>query len=192
MNRFVATFFLLTLCVSVSRAFQIDLPKHYAEDLSAKREKESNLLWNELDRTAIETELISFVAANPKIDGVDISPASKNLVWMRTLPRSTMVGPWFIALKEWEMCFPSLKRIDWGKATLVVSLSYKYKEKEICEGGDGEIRLYFSLRRVGGIFARKTIYPTFLSSDFGEATIQLPLGGVELQKKKTLNSEARQ
>ena len=74
--------FCLALMTSAAAAFEIELPEHYREDLEAKRDREGEVLWRELDRNAIEAVIREFVAAHHQIDGVDLVDFGE-LLWSR-------------------------------------------------------------------------------------------------------------
>jgi hypothetical protein len=171
----------LILVVAPSlRAFEIDLPPHYREDLEQKRQKEATTLWRELDRSTVEAAIREFVKKNPAYDGVAIGRGTQVLEWQKN-DRVITCGDWHVFLVEWELSYPRLSGIDWRKAILVVARSYDWKTKALYEDGDADIRLSFNLDRRGGPFNKK-ITATFDSADYGEVVVLLPFGGVELRK----------
>jgi hypothetical protein len=170
----------LMLLPCITYAFQIDLPKHYHDDLEKKRLAEAEIIWREIDRAAVESEIRAFIERHPSVDGVDLRE-SGNFEWSRD-DRAINCGPWQVFLAEWELNFPKLQRIRWTDAMMVISLAYDWKEKVAKEGGDGEVRLYFSVSRNGGLFKKRVIHPRFEHFDYGELYILLPFGGVELKR----------
>ncbi|MFT3867000.1 MAG: hypothetical protein QM715_00750 [Nibricoccus sp.] len=176
---------LVFVCLAVlpnsADAFQIKLPKGYFPDLHAKRLKESKILEEELEHEEIERAIADFVKRNPTIEGVEISHAAEKLFWTRTTNWNLQFGMWFVFLSEWEFNYPSLKKIKWDAALLVCALSYDSANKTLMNG-NGQVRLYFKLRREGGLFGKKRIRAEFQFSDYGEAIELLPFGGVSLER----------
>jgi hypothetical protein len=166
-------------CCSAN-AFQIDLPKHYHEDLEAKRTREAELLWLELDRTAIQSAITQFISEHPLLDGVDLG-RSRGVDWSRD-GRQLACGPWSLFLAEWEMNYPSLQQIKWSKSKLVASLAYDWETKTVRSDGNAEIRLIFQLNREGPLFSKKRISAHYERFDYGEVYLMLPFGGVELRR----------
>lgn len=183
MKKLLPLLLVVSFFVSAASAFEIDLPKHYHEDLQKKRDRERAVLWDEIDRSAIEATLRAFIAQNPSVDGVDLSRSAEKLAWyVSPDDGSIKVGEWIVILKEWEYSFPSLKRIKWGQAELFVEIAYDYKTKELGGDGDAFVRLCFRLRRTGALFSKKLIRPELKSSDYGELVVMMPFGGTELQR----------
>jgi hypothetical protein len=175
-----AILFALATMLPTARAFEIDLPKHYHEDLERKRSGEAEILWSELDRTNVKGTIRTFLADHPRIDGVDLS-GTVDLTWTKD-GRAIACGSWQVFIEEWELCFPSLHHIKWDKAKLVVAVSYDWKTKVLKKDGNAEIRLFFRLTRLGSIFSRRAIRARMESFDYGEDYLKLPFGGMELRR----------
>lgn len=174
---------LCLFCLCTAQAFEIELPKGYIEKRNAKWKKEALTIWREIDRAEVQGIIEEFVRLHPKIDGVDLSKAISDLTWKFEDSGVIRCGPWSVSLLEWETTYPALSRIKWSEATLLASIAYDWKTKEVGGEGTGGIRLSCSLTRKGPILGRKTIFPEFHSFDYGEVYILLPFGGVELRKE---------
>ena len=132
-----------------------------------------------------EQNMRSSAEGKPIIDDVKIKGCDDNPVWIKDARYVIKTGAWRISLRGWEYNFRSLEKIKWNEATLVISMPYNFKTKQLKEEKDGpfgEIRLYCKLRRTGGWFSRKTLHAEFESPDYGEVMVNLPWGGIELRK----------
>jgi hypothetical protein len=182
MRRILTAALVSMLCVGGAHAFEIDLPKDYVRKRDAKWKREAKTIWREIDRSAIEAAIRDFVHRNPTIDGVELASTTGDLAWKFENPMVIRCGGWTIGLLEWEATYPALSRIKWKEATLVVSVPYDWKTKQLGGEGNAEIRLLFAVARSGRVFKRRTIQPDYRSMDYGEVFLLLPFGGVELRK----------
>ncbi len=169
-------------CLCAAQAFQIDLPRGYIEKRDAKWKTEAETIWREIDRTVLESIIREFVGQHPKVDGVDLSGTIAELAWKFEVPRSISCGAWSVSLLAWEASYPKLTRIKWDESTILISIAYDWKRKELAGDATGEIRLLLDLTRSGPVFGKKVIRPHYRASDYGEVWIDLPFGGIELRK----------
>ncbi len=163
-------------------AFEIDLPKNYIERRDAMRERESQRLWEELDRSQFLEELSKAVSDHKEIDGIELNHNDLLSQWTRTEGYSLQNGEITVSLGIWDMNYPKLGRTKWNEDFLFADIHYDPSTNEIKSDGEKMIRFKFTIERTNRIFKKARIQAKYDSFEFGFPTYILPFGGIELNE----------